>query len=920
MKLVHQTYWLTFFLLMAGITACVQSNKATSTDSINQVVEQPVAPAQRPEENRFVKTVLAEGLREPMELAITPAGNAFWIERKGYIFYFDASSNKPVKAGQVEAFYGNNDGLLGIALDPDFATNKFVYLYYSPAGTVAEQKLTRFTFDETAKKLTSEKVILTIPTQRQECCHSGGGLAFGPDRNLYIGTGDNVSPKEQDGYSPLDERPGRSAFDSQGTAGNSNDLRGKVLRIRIALDGTYTIPEGNLFPKGMPKTRPEIYVMGGRNPIRLSIDKKTGYLYFGDVGPDANAPSARGPEAFDEINVAKKAGNFGWPYFVGDNKAYPKYDFATGTIGAYFNPEKPVNKSPYNTGIQVLPPAQPAMIWYSGPVNPRFPSLGTGGRSAMAGPVFRFNPNSNSPYQFPAYYDNTLFIHDWMRDWVKAVKLDEQGNLKSIEDFMPNNGFSSPMDMEFGPDGTLYVLEYGDGWYSENADAKLVRITYIKGNRPPVVKMSASALTGRVPLEVAFSSKGTMDLEGDAVKYEWRFMNSDQVNATEANPIYTYEKPGIYRAKLTVTDTQGQKSEEEIEIIARNTQPEIAIELFGNSSFYWPNQKLKYKVFVKDAEDGSTQNKSINAAQVPVFLEYSTSGDNLSPFLTAQHKETTAGAELGNHPGKILMAQSDCKGCHAPDKKSIGPSYQEIALRYKSDATALDRLAAKIIKGGGGVWNRNFVMVSHPGLSVQAASEMVKYIFTFAEQKAAPLPLAPEGFLSFKLPATNNTAGIFRLMATYTDRSGAEVKPLSATAWHVWRSPRVQAEDHTLIKKLKVIGRLEDGDKRYLGETASGANVLFKDLDLTGVGKVSLRYAGVLPGSTAEVRLDSPTGEIIGSTALPETGNMEKWQLAVCNIKPTTGKKNIYLVLQNPQHVKNIVNLDWLEFSLARNQ
>src|SRR5690606_9055094 len=96
-------------------------------------------------------------------------------------------------------------------------------------------------------------------------------------------TGDNTSPFESDGFSPSDERPGRSAFDAQKSSSNTNDLRGKILRIKINPDGTYDIPEGNLFPPGEEKTRPEIYVMGNRNPYRISVDSRTGYLYWGEV-------------------------------------------------------------------------------------------------------------------------------------------------------------------------------------------------------------------------------------------------------------------------------------------------------------------------------------------------------------------------------------------------------------------------------------------------------------------------------------------------------------------------------------------------------------------------------------------------------------------------------------------------------------
>ena len=155
----------------------------------------------------------------------------------------------------------------------------------------------------------SEKVLLEIPVQRDQCCHTAGSIAFDAHGNLFLSTGDNTNPFTPTGYAPIDERAGRGPWDAQKSSANTNDLRGKILRIHPEPNGTYTIPEGNLFAKGTPKTRPEIYTMGHRNPYRISVDKHTGFLYWGDVGPDAPADSAdRGPAGHDEVNQARKRG------------------------------------------------------------------------------------------------------------------------------------------------------------------------------------------------------------------------------------------------------------------------------------------------------------------------------------------------------------------------------------------------------------------------------------------------------------------------------------------------------------------------------------------------------------------------------------------------------------------------------------
>ena len=83
------------------------------------------------------------------------------------------------------------------------------------------------------------------------------------------------------GFAPLNDIPGHQQYDARRSAGNTNDLRGKIFRIRVKDDGTYEIPDGNLFPKGEAKTRPEIYVMGDRNPYRISVDQKNGLFVLG---------------------------------------------------------------------------------------------------------------------------------------------------------------------------------------------------------------------------------------------------------------------------------------------------------------------------------------------------------------------------------------------------------------------------------------------------------------------------------------------------------------------------------------------------------------------------------------------------------------------------------------------------------------
>jgi Glucose / Sorbosone dehydrogenase len=121
------------------------------------------------------------------------------------------------------------------------------------------------------------------------CCHVGGKIDFDGDGNLYLSTGDDTNPFQSSGFTPIDERDTRNpAFDAQRTSANTNDLRGKILRIRVTSGGDYSVPAGNLFRPGTPRTRLEIYAMGFRNPFRMSVDKVSNNVYVGDYSPDAD--------------------------------------------------------------------------------------------------------------------------------------------------------------------------------------------------------------------------------------------------------------------------------------------------------------------------------------------------------------------------------------------------------------------------------------------------------------------------------------------------------------------------------------------------------------------------------------------------------------------------------------------------------
>jgi cytochrome c len=247
----------------------------------------------------------------------------------------------------------------------------------------------------------------------------------------------------------------------------------------------------------------------------------------------------------------KKQGNYGWPYFVGNSFPYHHYNFATKESGPLFDPEHPVNTSPNNTGLKDLPPTTPAFIWYSKQQSTKFPLVESGGNSAVGGPIFHASDFNNAPRLFPSYYEGKWFITDWVRGWINVVTIDDNGNYVSMERFLPGQKMRGPIDMKFGPNGDLYVLEYGNGYFKDNPEAELIRIEYNGGNRKPQVQATASKIAGAVPLTVNLSSAGTKDDdEGDKLTYSWKITKNGAPFKTiaQAEPTVTFTTPGVYKA------------------------------------------------------------------------------------------------------------------------------------------------------------------------------------------------------------------------------------------------------------------------------------------------------------------------------------------------------------------------------------
>ncbi len=218
---------------------------------------------------------ISENLSIPWSIDFASDGRIFFSERTGTLQVIDGGIQKQIMSLDVSSGEG---GMLGIALDPDFKSNHYIYIYYSYNDLLStKNKLVRFT--EWQNTLTDEKILLDdIPGAFY---HDGGRIKFAPDGKLYITTGDATDPN-------LSQR-----LDS---------VAGKILRINS--DGS--IPDDN------PYSDSPVYSIGHRNPQGIAWDES------GELIATEHGPSGWRGNAHDEINLIKSGANYGWPDVIGD--------------------------------------------------------------------------------------------------------------------------------------------------------------------------------------------------------------------------------------------------------------------------------------------------------------------------------------------------------------------------------------------------------------------------------------------------------------------------------------------------------------------------------------------------------------------------------------------------------------------------
>lgn len=226
-----------------------------------------------------------EGLKAPVYMTYAPddSGRLFVVEKGGIVRVIKNNKLQSDSYLDIEDLVskGSEQGLLSIAFPPDFKQTKHFFVNYTD---VHGDTLIGMFKEESPEEADPESLKVVLKIVQPYTNHNGGLILFGPDNNMYIGMGDGGSSGDPDSY-----------------AQNPSSMLGKILRVSIQPDGSYSVPTDNPFVADK-KYLPEIWALGMRNPWRFSFDAETGRLFAGDVGQDSE----------EEIDIIEKGRNYGW--------------------------------------------------------------------------------------------------------------------------------------------------------------------------------------------------------------------------------------------------------------------------------------------------------------------------------------------------------------------------------------------------------------------------------------------------------------------------------------------------------------------------------------------------------------------------------------------------------------------------------
>ncbi|GMA33218.1 carbohydrate-binding protein [Litorihabitans aurantiacus] len=226
----------------------------------------------------------------------------------------------------------------------------------------------------------------------------------------------------------------------------------------------------------------------------------------------------------------------------------------------------------------------------------------------MAGDTYVYDEDLVSDVKWPAYWDGKAMFGEWNKGTMYSIQLGREDRTDIIDVnrvlpgiLDPSAGFNRPMDFEFGPDGALYVIDWGSGFGGNNPSSGIFKVNYVLGEVSPIARATADVTSGLAPLEVSFSSEGTRHPNGDPITLQWTFGDGSEPSS-EANPVHVYEEEGSYVAQLTATDPEGRTGVANVTIVVGNIAPTVTITFPENGGFFDFGDQVAYEILVDDPD------------------------------------------------------------------------------------------------------------------------------------------------------------------------------------------------------------------------------------------------------------------------------------------------------------------------------
>jgi glucose/arabinose dehydrogenase/PKD repeat protein len=575
----------------------------------------------------------------PTALAFTPDGRLLVTEKRGWLRVIQNGTLRPAPAINLsERICTQGErGLLGVAADPDFQTNRRIFLYYTfnkygtcalaapPGGPV--NRVSRFVLrDNNTIDPASEQVLIDgIPSPGSN--HNAGHLGFGKDNHLYVTVGDGGCDYAGDSGCGI----------ANDAARDRNILLGKVLRITstggIPTDNPFRGPDsGRCNETGFTaegNNCQETYAWGLRNPFRLAFDENAAgtRFFINDVGQ----------VRWEEIDEGKAGADYGWNVREGHCAA--------------------------NSATNCGPPP-------AGMTNPIFDYPHGLGCDAITGGAFV--PDGI----WPAQYDGRYLFGDYVCGKISSIR--PAGQAWVAADF--GTGLGAVVDMLFGPWGA------GKALYYLTWDGQVHRVAYT-GNRSPVAVANATPNSGGTPLGVFFDGSASSDPDGGGLTYRWDF--GDGGSSTVAEPGYVYEQAGTYQATLRVTDPGGATDTDTVRIDVGNTAPQPEIESPDPDLLFAVGDPITLSGSATDAEDGALTPFSL---EWTVLLHHNTHthpflgpqpGNDISFNAPAPEDLTAAGSSYL----EVRLTAIDSKGLRKTVSQDLKPNL--IGLFFDTDPDGL---------------------------------------------------------------------------------------------------------------------------------------------------------------------------------------------------------------------------------------